>query len=102
MQVAHQFGDRALLPSGDHLRGGGDDGPARTVVACKPRDGGIGMLAPETIEAGGIGPSEAVDRLVGIADDAQVRRSDEREQAVLLLIDVLELVDRDMREALAV
>ncbi len=53
------------------------------------------------LEARGVGAAETVDRLIGIADDAEVGRREQRQQAILLVVDVLELVDRDRAPALA-
>ena len=62
------------------------------------------IVAAEAREAGGVGAAEAVDRLVRIADDAEVRagRRQLRDQPVLLLVDVLEFVDRDEAELCAI
>ena len=101
VHVAHHVGERFLLARVDHLRRGGDDGAAGAIVAGEPHDLGVWMIALEPVEARRIGAAKAVDRLVGVADDADVAagRRQQREQPILLLVDVLEFVDRDRGEA---
>ena len=61
------------------------------------------MVGGEAGEAGRVGAAEAVDGLVGIADDANIAagRREQLHQAILLLVDVLELVDRNETETRA-
>ena len=90
---------------GDDLRGSGDDGAARAVVAPERDRRRARIIAAEALEAGGIGAAKAVDRLMRIADGAEIagrRRRELREQPVLPRIDVLELIDADEAEAGAI
>src|ERR1700694_2761166 len=93
-------GGRLMPRRGDDLRRGGDDGSARAIVLAQADELGLGMVLLEAAEASGVGGGEAVDRLVRVADDtdAGARRGEQREQPVLLVVDVLELVDGDRAE----
>ena len=65
---------------------------------------GSGIVLPEPLEARRVGAAEAIDRLVGIADDAKICRGrrEQFQQAILLLVDILEFVDRDPSPAVAI
>ena len=104
VHVTHDLGDGLVRPRRNDLRGRRDDGAGRAVVARKPHDPGFRVILPEAVEAGRVGAAKAVDRLVGIADRAQVAvgRRQQGQQPVLLLVDILEFVDRDPSQAAAV
>ena len=101
VHVAHDFGDRLVRSRRNDLRGGGDDGAGRAIVARKPHGPGRRVILSKAVEAGRIGATKAVDRLVGVADRAQVAvgRRQQGQQPVLLLVDILEFVDRDPPQA---
>ena len=104
VHIAHDLGDRLALPGGDDLRGGGHDGAGRAVVAGEPHDPGGGIVAA------GSGRSRRRRRRESRRSPGRDRRSrkgcrrrrQQGEQPVLLLVDVLEFVDRDPSEAIAV
>ena len=94
----------SLRRARDDLGGCRHDRAAGAIVAREAHDLAGGIVMPEAVEAGGVGAAEAVDRLIGIADDAEIAvgRREQGQQAILLLVDVLEFVDRDPAEAIAV
>jgi len=91
-------------PGPDRLAGRLDQGPRRAVVTGEVDHAGAGMILAEAQEETDVRPAEAVDRLVGIADRAEVRsrRRQDLDQRVLESVDVLILVDRDPAETLPV
>ena len=104
VHVAHDFGDRLVRSRCNDLRGGADDGAGRAIVARKAYGPDRRVILPKAVEAGRIGATKAVDRLVGVADRAQVAvgRRQQGQQPVLLLVDILEFVDRDPPPAAAI
>ena len=62
------------LVVGDQVRGGGQDVRRRTVVALQPHDGGAGKILLEAQDVADLRAAPAVDRLVVVADAADVLR----------------------------
>ena len=100
----HQPPLRHQAPRPDRLAGRLDQGSRRAVVAGEVDDAGAGMILAEAQEEADVRPAEAVDRLVGIADHAEVRARGRQDldQGVLESVNILILVDRDPAEALPV
>src|SRR5690606_13629001 len=101
--LPHALG-RAGGARGRHqLRRGGDDGAAGAVVALQHDLPRRREILTEAVETSRIRAAEAVDRLVGIADNAEIAvgGTQQPQHSVLLGIYVLELVDRYEAEALA-
>ena len=88
----------ALLVVGDDRRRDLEDPPRRAVVLLEPDDVGARVVALEVEDVPQVRPAEAIDRLVGIADDAEVvvGVGEEPEEAVLGGVRVLVLVDQDV------
>ncbi len=89
------------LASGQHGVGHRQDLRGRSVVLGETHDLGAFVAVGEPGEDLGVGAVPRVDRLVGVADDAQIGPVAEPgvEQALLQGVDVLELVDEQMPEA---
>ena len=85
---------------GQQRRRDGDDLRRRPVVAPELHHAGARELAREPAEQPGVGAGERVDRLVGVADHAQVGPVAEpgAHEAELRRAGVLELVDEEMAE----
>ena len=81
----------------DRLHGGGQDRRRRAVVAGQPDQPGVGEVLREAQEEADVGAAERVDRLVRVADRAEVAvgRAEQPQQLVLHRVDVLVLVDED-------
>ena len=75
-----------------------EDRGIRSVVRLEPNDAGILVGAGEVEQEARVGPRERVDRLAGIADDADVAAiaAPQLEQPVLERRHVLELVDGEV------
>ena len=75
-----------------------DDLRRRAVVAHQPDHRGVGIAVGEAEQVVGVGAGEGVDRLVGVADDAEVVPAAEPgvEQPLLQRVDVLVLVDDEV------
>jgi hypothetical protein len=56
----------------DQMRGGGEDVAGRTVIAFQANDLGAGKIVLETQDVVDLGAAPAIDRLVVIADAADV------------------------------
>jgi len=86
-----------------------EDALEGAVVPLEPHDGGAGEDAREVEDVAHLGPAEAVDRLVVVADDAEVGATgsraggagEEAQELELGDVRVLVLVDEDHAEALA-
>ncbi len=89
---------------GDEPVGGGEDVRGRAVVLFEANNLCAGKIFLEAQDVGDLGPAPGVDRLVVVADAAQVtaRLGKEFEPGVLRLVGVLIFVDEDVAEALAV
>jgi hypothetical protein len=59
---------------GDQMRGGGEDMAGRAVVALQPDDLGAGKIMLEAQDVVDLGAAPAIDRLVVVADAADVLR----------------------------
>ena len=95
----------ALLVGGDDPRGAIEDRLGGAVVLLQAHDGRLRVVALEVEDVADVGGAPGVDRLVGVADDADVGVGRRRQQAgehVLGDVGVLELVDQDVLVALAV
>ena len=88
------------LVMGDEVRGGGQDVRCRTVVALQPDDGGAGEILLEAQDVADLGAAPAVDRLVVVADAADVLRAlgQQPQPEILGDVGVLVLVDQDVAE----
>src|SRR5262249_54323005 len=86
------------------LAGCSNDGAGRTIVAPQGDNFGRGEIAFEPLEARCIRAAKSVDRLVGIADNAEIAGgwNEKREQAILPFVEVLEFVDRDPPKAVLI
>ena len=82
---------------GDDLRGRVEDHLRRTIVVAEVQRHRAGVVLLELEEIAPVGPAEAVDRLVGIADDAEIRAAgcQQPQQAILGLVHILVFVHRD-------
>ena len=86
---------------GQHRVGRGEDLRGRAEVVGQRDDFGAGEVLGEVGQQRRVGAVPAVDRLVRVADDAQVDAVAQPalQQAVLHRVDVLELVDEQVAEA---
>ena len=93
-----------VLVVGDEMRGGGEDVPRRAVVALEPHDGRAGKVLLEAQDVLDVGAAPAVDRLVVVADAADVvpPLRDQPQPEILHGVGVLVLVDEHVFEALVV
>ena len=57
---------------GDQVRGGAEDMGGGAVVALQPDDGGAGKILVEAQDVVDLGAAPAIDRLVVVADAADV------------------------------
>ena len=102
--VGEQRLAEAALVVGDQVRGGGEDVAGRAVVALQPDHGGAGEILLEAQDVVDLGAAPAIDRLVVVADAADVAAA-LRQQAqpeILRDVGVLILVDQDVAEALLI
>ena len=93
------------LPLGvvrDHVVGRAKDGVRRAVVLLERHHTRLAEVALELEDVADVGSAQGVDRLVRVADDADVPvlLGQELEQAVLRVVRVLVLVDEDVAEGL--
>ena len=82
---AQRLAEPALVV-GDEVRGGGEDVPGGAVIALEPDDLGAGKVVLEAQDVVDLGAAPAVDRLVVVADAADVlerARSGERRICVI-------------------
>ena len=89
---------------GDEAVGGGEDVRGRAVVLFEADDLRAGEILFEAEDVGDLGAAPGIDRLVVVADAAEVaaRLGEELEPFVLRLVGVLIFVDEDVAEAVAV
>ncbi len=90
----------AALVGGDEARGGRQNVARRAVVPLQAHDLGTGEIVFETQDVVHLGAAPAVDRLIVIADAADVRRAlgQQAQPQVLDDVCVLILVDQDVAE----
>ena len=88
----------------DETVGSGEDVRRRAVVLLKPDDLGAGEILLEAKDVGDLGAAPGIDRLVVVADDAEVaaRLGEELQPFVLGLVGVLIFVDEKVAEAVAI
>ena len=91
---------RRLLVGGDHAGGGGEDVRGRAVVLLEPDHRGAGEVLLEAQDVADLGAAPAVDRLVVVADaaDVAVAAGEQPQPEVLRDVGVLVLVDEDVAE----
>ena len=72
----------------------------RAIVLLEPHDRGVGKILVEVEDVADVGAAPSVDRLIVVADDADVAvlAAEELDQLVLRAIGVLVLVDEDVLE----
>ena len=70
--VGEQRLAEAALIVGDEMRGGAEDMGGRAVVALQPDDGGARKILVEAQDVVDLGAAPAIDRLVVVADAADV------------------------------
>ncbi len=92
------------LVVGDEVRGGAEDVRGRAVVALEADHGGAGKILLEAEDVVDLGAAPAVDRLVVVADAADVLASlgEQPQPEILRDVGVLVLVDQHVAEALVV
>ena len=90
----------AALVGGDDAGGGGEDVRGGAVVLLEADDLGAGEVLLEAQDVADLGAAPAVDRLVVVADaaDVAVGAGEEAEPEVLGDVGVLVLVDEDVAE----
>ena len=99
------FGPQALVLAlaivADHGVGGGQDGLGRAIVLLELEDAGLGKVALEVEDVADVGAAPSVDRLVLVADYAEIRaaRRKRAHQQVLHAVGVLVFVDQQMLRA---
>ena len=89
---------------GDQAVGGGEDVRGRAVILLEPDDLRAGEVLFEAQDVGDLRAAPGIDRLVVVADAAEVaaRLGEQPQPVVLALVGVLIFVDEDVAEALAV
>jgi hypothetical protein len=94
----------APLVVGDQARGGGQDVRGRAVVALEPDHLGPGEVLFEAQDVADLGPAPAIDRLVVVADAAEivVAAGEQAQPEVLGHVGVLVLVDQEVAELLLI
>ena len=74
--AGHVVGTQRLaepaLIVGDEMRGGGEDVPGRAIIALQPDHGGTGEVVLEAQDVVDLGAAPTIDRLVVVADAADV------------------------------
>ena len=92
------------LVVGDEVRGGAEDVRRRAVVAFEPDHGGAGKILLEAQDVVDLGAAPAIDRLVVVADAADVLPplGEQPQPQILGDVGVLVLVDQHVAEALVV
>ena len=70
--VGEQRLAEAALIVGDEVRGGGEDMAGRAVIALQPDDVGAGKILLEAQDVVDLGAAPAIDRLVVVADAADI------------------------------
>ena len=93
----------AALVLGDQARGGGEDVAGRAVIALQADDRRAGKIVLEAQDVVDLGAAPAVDRLVVVADAAEVlaRLREQPQPEILRDVGVLVLVDQHVAEAVS-
>ena len=101
--VGEQRLPQATAIVGDQSRRNSKDVPRRSIISLESNDLGAGKVLLEAQDVFDIGAAPGVDRLVVIADTAQIAvgLGDEPEKKILNDVRVLVLVDQDVTEASA-
>ena len=101
--VGEQRLPQAAAIVGDQSRSNGQNVPRRSIISLEPNDLGAGKVLLEAQDVFDIGAAPGVDRLVVVADAAQIAvgLGDEPEKKILNDVRVLVLVDQDVTEASA-
>ncbi len=86
----------------DQLTGGAQYGLGAAVILLQPDDFGVGIIVIEVENIADLGPSPAVDRLIIIADHAEVifRADQQLHKPILNPVGILKLIDQQVPEAL--
>jgi hypothetical protein len=104
VDIGEQRLAEAALVVGDEVGGGPRMCGGRAVVALEPDDLGAGEILVEAQDVVDLGAAPAIDRLVVVADAAEVLASagpgPEPQPQILRDVGVLVLVDQDVFEAL--
>ena len=89
---------------GDEAGGGGEDVRGRAVILLEPDDLRAGEILLEAQDVGDLGAAPGIDRLVVVADAADVLAllGEQPEPEILGLVGVLIFVDEDIFEALLI
>jgi hypothetical protein len=89
---------------GDDAGGGGEDVRGGAVILLQPDDLGAGEILFEAQDVGDLGAAPGIDRLVVVADAADVLAllGEQAEPEILGLVGVLIFVDQDIFEALLI
>ena len=89
---------------GDEAGRGGEDVRGRAVILLEPDDLRAGEVLFEAQDVGDLGPAPGIDRLVVVADAAEVaaRLGEQFQPVILGCVGVLIFVDEDVEEALAI
>ena len=92
------------LVMGDQAGGGGEDMAGGAVVALQPDDPGAGKIALEAQDVADLRPAPAIDRLVVVADAAEIAPAlgQQAQPEILRDIAVLILVHQDVAELLLI
>ena len=89
---------------GDEAGGGAEDVRGRAVILFEPDDRRAGEILFEAEDVGDLGPAPRIDRLVVVADAADVaaRLGEQPQPLILAGVGVLIFVDEDVVEAVAI
>ena len=107
LAVAGVGPQRLAEPAGivrDEAVGGGEDVRGRAVILLEPDDLRAGEVLFEAKDVGDLGAAPGIDRLVVVADAAEVaaRLGEQLQPFVLALVGVLIFVDEEIAEAVAI
>ena len=104
LAIGEQRLAKPALIVGDEMRGGGEDVPGRAVIALELDHGRAGKIMLEAQDIVDLRPAPAIDRLVVVADAADVAAAlrQQSQPEILRDIRVLVLIDEDVAEAVLV
>ena len=88
----------------DQMRGGGEDMAGRAIIALEPDHLGAGEIVLEAQDVVDLGPAPAIDRLVVVADHAEIARTlrQQPQPQILRNVGVLIFVHQHVAEAILV